>query len=211
MIVLGKYEKMLFDDIGNEYQRKNMYLKDRASLDSDLSQGIIEKNQYTEKIREMKKNHPYFVMFQEFKNKEKDFLRTLKIEKRDFISNLDKNYSNKIKKLKIQLFESEKKYDFYKKHKDLSYESQLKYKESQLVLKHLPKIIEDGEKLQTQLNDALKARNTIDKNKDKEKKEEIKQFKNNLKLQLKKDKLKLREKRKAKTISEKALKNGYIE
>ncbi len=62
---MGKYNEFLYDDIGNEYTRKNQYLLELAKHQSALkSLSASEKEKTIKAINVLthnKKNHPYNV------------------------------------------------------------------------------------------------------------------------------------------------------
>lgn len=141
-----RYNEFLYDSIGNKYKRKNLYLLEVARLNKQIKD--VDKNsqdklklRLKKLIRERKK-HPYNVELREFKINEKIFLRALRKEKKEYGKTLRNELSLRIKKLKIVIFENEKKNYFYKDYIDLTYDAELEFKKSKLILQEVPKIIE---------------------------------------------------------------------
>lgn len=194
---MSSYNKFLYDEIGNEYRRKNLYLKEITELN--------------EKIKEAdprsKEKHPYNVELKKFKDEEKIFLKSLKSKKKDFINTLNKSLPYKVRKLKIRLFIANEKYEFYKDYVELTYDAQIEYEKNKLVKEDLPKTIDfivDG---RSEVEEAIEDRKNIDLDNEKKLKEEIKKFKREQKDILKEEKKRLKENRKKRLISKRAEEN----
>ncbi len=212
---MANYEEFLYDDIGNEYKRKNIYLLDIAILNNKIKEADSEeksklKAELTNLIKS-KDKHPYNIELNEFRKKEKLFLKSLKVKKANFNSSLDHNTANKIKSLKVNLFESNEKYNFYKEHVNLCYDAELAYEESRLIKNQLPEIINFLENNLLALEEALKRRESIDVEKENIAKKELENYKVEQKIAFIEGKNLLKEKRKAHTISKKAEVNGIAE
>lgn len=212
---LAKFNKSLFDYIGNEYQRKNLYLLDVANLEEKIEEADKDTRQALKiELKELiknKKEHPYNIKLNEFKQNEKKFLIDLKSKKKEFKNGLDKNMSSKLKNLQTRLFEGEQKHDFYKEYIDLSYDAELAYEESKLIKKHLPEIIKSLSKSQQELRQAMIDRGNIDLKEEQKAKEELAKFKIKQKNVLKEGIKDIKLKRRMGVISSKALKNGITE
>lgn len=212
---MAKFKNILYDNIGNEYNRKNLYLLDIATLgqkieDADKKSRPALKAELKELIKN-KKEHPYNIKLDQFKQREEAFLQKLSNQKKEYKNSLEKNMSSKIKNLQIQLFEGKEKHDFYREYVDLTYDAELAFEESKLVLRHLPEIIKNLDENQKSLKDALIQKSKIDNTENLKAKEEITKFKTDQKRILK-DRIKaLKEKRKNRAISSKALANGIKE
>ena len=129
-----KYEEMLYDKIGNEYERKNIYLLELAKLYFELENDKGNTN-VNSKINELKNNkdkHPYIIKLNKYKDEEKVFLDKLKVDIDNFEKSLDDSNSAKVKKLKSRLFKAEKKSEFYLPYIDLTYDAQLEYEGSNI-------------------------------------------------------------------------------
>ena len=210
-----RYNEFLYDSIGNKYKRKNLYLLEVARLNKQIKD--VDKNsqdklklRLKKLIRERKK-HSYNVELREFKINEKIFLRALRKEKKEYGKTLRNELSLRIKKLKIVIFENEKKNYFYKDYIDLTYDAELEFKKSKLILQEVPKIIEFLKKNTIDLNNALKNKKNIDTEIERKIKEELALFKRKKKDNLIKEKKHIEEMRKSGIISEKAKRNKITE
>lgn len=197
-----KYEEVLYDQIGNQYPRKNEYLLELAKLSSKSEIKALKKN---------KDKHPYNVKLKEYKANEKDFLKKLKEEKSDYVKSLNESNSHKMKVLKTNFYIAEKKVEFYKQYIDLTYDAELEYESSKLTVEQLPSIIEflqDGEE---KIEISKSAKNNIDTEDENKSKIEINKFKAEEKEKLEKNISRIKEMRKEGSISKKAEKNEINE
>lgn len=147
----------------------------------------------------------------EFKNDEKKFLKSLKEKRKNFELGIGPNKYKKIYSLKIQLFESVEKYEFYDKYKDISFDAELIYRENKIIKEQLREIIHSLEEDENKLKEALEQKTNIDIEKEKKIKKEFKRFKIEQKNILKQNKRLLKLKKKEGLISKKAVVNGIIE
>ncbi|MDR7870366.1 MAG: ABC transporter permease subunit [Tissierellaceae bacterium] len=204
-----KYKEFLYDEIGNEYERKNQYLLELARLSSRLKESE-NKDEIRGKIRNHKKNkdkHPYIIELKNYKDKEKDFLKKLVDEKSTHAKSLDNTLSKRMKDIKLELFEAEKKLNFYYNYVGLTYDAQLEYESSKLAVEQLPSIIEFLKNGEREVNKLEEERNSIDKNNENKINIEIKKFKEELKEVLNKEISRIKEMRQNGSISKKAEKN----
>jgi len=204
---LISYNRFLYDDIGNKYKRKNLYLLEIAELNEKIEAGGDSKKELElqlNKLIKTKKTHPYNIKLNKFKEEEKVFLKSLKTGEKDFKNTLDKSLPYKARKLKIQLFIAEEKYKFYKDYVDLDYDAKLEYEKNKLLKEELPKIIEYIVRETLAIEKALEDRKKIDLNNENKFKLEIKKFKREQKEFLREEKGRLKEKRKQGLISKKA-------
>lgn len=212
---MGKYNEFLYDDIGNEYTRKNKYLLELSQHQSALrSVSASEKDKVLKAISVLvhnKKNHPYNIALNTFKREERNFLTTLNAKAKVHLSGLDQNLDPKVKKFEKMLFIAMEKKNFYLPHVALSYDAELEYERNRIISEQLPEIIEKYQNTKLDLVNAKKHLSQIDPNKEKQHKETFKQFKADQQNLFIKGKASLSEKRKSKLISEKALKNGITE
>lgn len=212
---MGKYNEFLYDDIGNEYTRKNKYLLELSQHQSALrSVSASEKDKVLKAISVLvqnKKNHPYNIALNTFKREERNFLTTLNAKAKVHLSGLDQNLDPKVKKFEKMLFIAMEKKNFYLPHVALSYDAELEYERNRIISEQLPEIIEKYQNTKLDLVNAQKHLSQIDPNKEKQHKETFKQFKADQQNLFIKGKASLSEKRKSKLISEKALKNGITE
>lgn len=212
---MGVYNESIYDEIGNEYDRKNLYLLDLAKIQKKLSQASNNEKQLLKKELENliknKDKHLYNIKLMEYKNSEKLFLDDLRVKRKAFINNLDKNISQKIKKLEIKLFDSTQKYNFYKDYLHISYEAELIYKQNLEIKDQLPKLIKFINDSKIELKDAIEQGKNIDKNEESNAYLELKRFKIQQKKLLSEEKQRLKRLKASGTISKKAKKNGIIE
>lgn len=212
---MGKYNEFLYDDIGNEYTRKNKYLLELSQHQSALrSVSASEKDKVLKAINVLvhnKKNHPYNVALSTFKKDERNFITTLNAKSKVYLSELDPNLDPKIKQFEKMLFIAKEKKNFYLPHVALSYDAELEYERNKIISDQLPEIMEKYKSTQSDLINAKKHLSEIDPAKEIQHKETLTKFKAEQQNQFNKGKASLVEKRKAKLISEKALKNGIIE
>lgn len=209
------YNKLLYNEIGNEYNRKDLYLLEIVELemkikDANKEQKSIYKKQLVSLIKN-KVNHPYNLKLKEYKILESKFLDQLKIKKKTFQDNLDQKLSPKIKQLKLKLFISQEKSEFYKDFVDLSYDGELRFKENEIKTKQLPEIINNLRALETALSSAKEFKSEINQDTEKKIKIELKKYNKEQKIILNKESKRLTEMKKSNLISEKARKNGLIE
>lgn len=214
---MGKYNVLLVDSIGNTYERKNKYLLELALLDEKIKEEKDKKirNELKKQRKEIKRNknkHEYIVSLKDFERKEKDFLKALKKESKDYRNTLkDEKTSRRVKNLKVKLFESEKKLNFYKDYIDLSYEAEFECEKARLETIHLPNIIEFLTVGQDELRTAKEEKKELKNLDESNLKKEFKEFKKAQKEFLKKEKLRIKKLRKEGLISKKAEENALIE
>lgn len=212
---MGNYNEFLYDDIGNEYVRKNLYLLELARHQNTLkSVSASDKEKVVKAISVLtknKKNHPYNVELSAYKKAERNFLVTLNAKVKLYSSELDKSLDSKLKRFKTDLYKSKEMANFYKAYTALSYDAELEYERNRIVMEQLPEIIE---KYRTTKVDLLKAQDhltKIDMSKESQIKIDMMAFEAKQNELFKIAKAKLKDKRRDKQISEKALRNGIVE
>lgn len=94
----------LLNRIGNEFPRKNLYLR-------DLAEGKTVSRE----------DHPYLKQLSDFQDKEAAFLKELETK----AANLSANSDPTIARLMRSLFEAREKSAFYRPYVDLSYQAEL--------------------------------------------------------------------------------------
>ncbi len=208
---MNKYNLYLYDDIGRKYERKNLYIKDLAILqETVVDSNDDEKPELKKKLKLLinkKDKHPYNIKIREFKKEESKFLSDLD-EKEEVIENeLSKIEDKEIRNLKKQLMESEIKYDFYKKHSELSYEIELKEKKNKIVIDQLPQTIRSLQYNKEKLERLKVEKKNIDSSLERKAREEFKVYKAKEKNKLNEEIKKLKEERKKGLISKKAQAN----
>jgi len=209
---VAKYSKVLYDYIGREYERKNLYLKEVALLQEEIktapkSDKNALKNQLREFISKKDKN-PYLLKLKEYEHKEKRFLEELQSKTKTYMETMDKTLSSAVLGLEKTLFQSKQKVDFYEAFTGLTYDAEYAYRESSINVKLLPTIIYNIKRLEEELRKAEKFhseenKETIRGEIDKFKKEQKAVYDHRLQ--------ELKKKRRDGLISEKALKNGQKE
>jgi arabinogalactan oligomer/maltooligosaccharide transport system permease protein len=210
---LKKYSILLYDDIGNAYERKNKYIEDIAKLyeeyDETKDKAILSK---ISQLHKDKDQHPYIIKLNKFDKEEKEFLSQLKIKIKKYNKNLNQK-SYKMKKLMIQLFISKEKNNFYKAYEELSYETSYQYQKSLIELNQLPLIIEHLEVNEQKINESIKNKKNISNNSEDnlKAKADYTAFSNEQNKELKEGISKLKEKRRKHQISKKALEDGIKE
>lgn len=211
---MANYNIHLYDDIGNKYERKNDFLKEIANLQMKIDEEPGRKKEYQDKISEIKKNrsnHPYIKSLNEFKIMEKTFLKDLSLKVNKEKSKISTENSAKLKNLKLELYKSTEKRNFYEKFIDLTYDAKFLYEENKMKTRHLPEIIKELEINEGELKKALDLKNNINKENEAKTKIEFDKYKKEKEEKLSKKIESLKTKRKDGLISEKALKNGIIE
>ena len=208
-----KYNEFLYDEIGNQYERKNLYLLELAGLYA-RRKNSGNKREIKEEIKKLKRNkdkHNYNIRLKDYKKKERDFLKTLNKEKEIFSKSLNKSLSPKMKDLEIKLFKAEKKLEFYMDYIDLTYDAEFEYEKNQLIAKQIPSIIEFLEIREVDLQKLKEGKNLIDENKENQVKNEINQYKAEEKEILKNEISRIKDMKRKNIISKKAEKNEIEE
>ncbi|MBS4535512.1 ABC transporter permease subunit [Clostridium sp. D2Q-14] len=202
------YNKFLYDEIGNEYERKNLYIKEIVRIKEKIKEADLETGQKLKlELKELIKNkntHPYNMKLKKFRNEEKIFLKSLRKKKKNFINTLDKSLSYKVKRLEIQLFIAKEKVKFYKAYVEVTYDAELEYKKNKLLKEELPRIIENMVEGKSIIKQAITDRKNIDLNNEKKVKGELREFKREQKEILEEKIGKLKDNRKKGLISKKA-------
>ncbi len=213
--VLGKYNAFLYDEVGNAYTRKNLYLHEIAQNQSALKSVTgADREKAISALRNLirnKKNHPYNVDFLTYKREERNFLTTLNAKVKTLASNLDASMDPKLRKLHLDLIRSNEKKSFYKPYVALTYDAELEYEKHHIISMQLPEIIEKYAQTKKELVEARIKLKEINPEEERTFHKNLKQFIVGQRALYLKNKSKLKEKRKQKIISEKALRNGIIE
>lgn len=204
-----KYKEFLYDEIGNEYERKSLFILELARLHEKLETST-NKNEVKAEIKKLKENknkHEYNLKLKEYKNKEKEFLKTLRGEITVFSKALPNSLSSKMRNLKVDLFKAEKKQAFYSPYTGLTYDAEFAYERNKVVVKQLPLIIEFLNNGEREIEDLLKEKNNIDKENENKIKIDIEKFRLDQKEILDNGTLRIKDMRKKGRISKKAEKN----
>lgn len=160
---MAKYEVFLYDDIGNEHERKNLYLKELAQLQKTFAETKDEsvKSKIAE-LKSGKSNHPYIRKLSEFKAAEKSFKQSLGAELNSFSATLSSDMSRRMRRLKRQEKSSQLRMEFYKQYQDLSYDTYYEYEKAVIEVRQYPYIIEHLDLNEKGLAEARKQGRTID-------------------------------------------------
>lgn len=142
---MARYNVYLYDEIGNEYERKNLYLKEVAILEEKIQEGSGNTESLKETLKTLKagkKNHSYIKKLNDYHTDEKAFKRSLREKVASYKKKVNGQYSRKVLKLQVNLLRSQEALVFYKKYVPLSYDAELKYEESCIKVEQLQEIIE---------------------------------------------------------------------
>lgn len=209
---MKKFNKYLYDNLDREYERKNLYLYEVATLQEKVCDAEeAEKRQLKAKLDDLVKNksqHYYNIKLVEYKKKEKDFTAELSNKSKEFSEKIEKDLPKEIIKLKVRLFEAEKKRDFYGDYIDLTYEAELIYEQSKIEVEQIPQIVKVGVEDYRELTKALKRKSEIDKVKEENFKREFTAYKIEEKKKLEKEINEIKKKYNEGLISTKAKEQG---
>lgn len=207
--------EFLYDEIGNKYQRKNLYLLEVALLDRKIWESSPGRRQELKSqlrtMQQKRDQHPYNLRLKDYLAKEKEFLLSLQAKKKVFLGSLDADMPSKLKTLKLQLFLNKEKLDFYRDYVELTYDAVMAYGEAEISCNHLPEIIEYYENNYQELQEALTARKHLDKGQEIQKKLELRNTKREQRTLLREGIQRLRAKRKEGSIADKAVRLGIKE
>ena len=191
----------LYNRLDKAYERKNLYLKELAEAYES------EDNIKVKDIKSNKKNHNYSIQLKEYKLKEKNFLRALKQE----VKKLEVNKSKRLNNLEIRYYKAQKMKEFYEKYIDFCYDAEYFYNVSTFEVKEIPKTIKNITFIE---NDIIKQKEVVMNIKSSdsiETKENLKKFKTEQKITLKKKVAVVKKKLHDKIISPKAYSNSVKE
>lgn len=205
---MAKYEVFLYDDIGNEHERKNLYLKELAQLQKDYAEtkdeGLKSK---ISSLKSEKSNHAYILKLKEFKATEQEFKKSMATEISRYAASSPKELSRRMLRLKKEEKSSQLKVEFYKKYQDLSYDTYYEYEKALIEVRQYPGIIGHLEENEKGLKEARKASRTIDPDVQEEAKNKYLSKKSAIKLQEEEEINGLKKKKEQGLISKKALKD----
>lgn len=211
---MGKFNKYLYDEIGREYNRRNLYLAELAEIDELLDSKASDKPELRKRRRDLisgRDKHPYMIQFKEFKRKEKEFKNRLKNELNSFSGTFSDNHDKNQSRLKLRLFASEMSADFYKDHMAISYDAEFEYKKAELERKQLPGILENIGRIKTEIGALETLKSSVDTSQEVLKKSEFQSFKTSQKKAVEDEISRIKLLRKEGTISRKAEANSIRE
>jgi arabinogalactan oligomer/maltooligosaccharide transport system permease protein len=181
---LGSYSRYLYDEINREYKRKNEYLKNLSEIDELLQDGKSDKSVLQKQRRDLtaaKNRHPHNVKLRDFRKEETEFFKKLKSERSVFSKNLDTKLSRTERSLSLELFDSERKKEFYSSYSELDYDAEYEYKKASLLVRELPDILDYIDNSNDDLDRVLSLRSEIDPVEENLKKKEFEDYKSNAK------------------------------
>lgn len=212
---MAKYNRFLYDHIGREYERKNRYLNDVAALQEKLSDAKgDEKSKLRTELETLKKgkaDHPYIKELRRFEDAEKAFLKSRKEKVKAYGDGLEKDLSRTIRGYKTKLYKSELSRDFYKDYMELTHDAAYSHAEAEVGLRYLPGIIEQTQRIEKELQEALEMKSTVSQEEKNAIQVEIAAYKVEQKRTYDAGVARLKAKRREGQISKKALKNGISE
>lgn len=213
---MAQYDKFLYDDIGNQYDRKNLYLKAIVTLQERLEseQDGLKKEKLKkelEKLLKERRNHPYIQKLEIFKEKEAKFKKNLKEKTTNYRKQLDSALSLKVKNLKCELYQADAKYTFYKNYEKTCYDAQLAYQDAAVVKNELGTIIDHLISQKAELEQIKEEKSKITPLETKQAKDHFKSYKITERVTVKQKKMALKIKQKEGLISQKAYDNGVKE
>ncbi|MBN2557748.1 MAG: ABC transporter permease subunit [Clostridia bacterium] len=205
---MAVYNEFLYDTIGNEHPRKNLYLLEVARLQEQIRNSAkSDKTEFVRELRELKRNrksHPYNVSLSAFKKDEKTFRKNLSESKKAYSREIKGRFSPKITRLKILGFLSGQMEPFYKPFTGLSYDALMHYEEALIIQRQIDGVTEFISEHETAMADAKAARKTIGGEDNKKARAGLFDFKKIQRQKYKADIASLRKKIKEGIISKKA-------
>lgn len=212
---MANYNVMVYDYIGNEHPRKNLYIKEVALLEKQIEESSgadreTLRKQHAELLKN-RKNHPYNLSLKEFHEKEDRFHKDEAEKAKTFSASLGEGLSKAARDLHVLRFRNGLRNQFYKDYMDLTYDARLAYEESLIVLRQVPDVVKTIEALEAELKAAEAAKGTFTEEQEREAKLAIAAFTDEKKAAYDAGVKRLRDKREQGIISKKAQKNGLSE
>jgi arabinogalactan oligomer/maltooligosaccharide transport system permease protein len=207
VIDLGKFNRYLYDEIGREYKRKNLYLAELAEIDELLDNKDVDKPGLRKKRRDLitgRDKHPYIIQLKELSRNEREFKKRLKSEVNSFSRTISGELDRNERKLKLRFLASERAADFYREYKDISYDAEFNYRKAELERTQLPGILDNIKKIKDELIELENLKRAADPSEEALKKSEYGSFKVSQKKTIKEEIARIKVLRKEGTISRKA-------
>jgi arabinogalactan oligomer/maltooligosaccharide transport system permease protein len=206
---------MVYDYIGNEHPRKNLYIREVALLEKQMEEtsGADRESlrkQHTELVKN-RKDHPYNVRLRDFHEKEDRFNKELDEKVKSYSATLGEDLSKASRDLYALLYRNTLRNAFYKDHTELTYDAKLAYEESGIVLRLVPDVVKNVGILEAEVKAAEAGKGTFTEEQQREAKLAIAAFTDEKKAIYDAGVKRLRDKREQGIISRKALKNGLSE
>lgn len=185
MRIVSRY---LYDNLDKKYERKNLYLREIATLQEEnkgeTKGGKHRLDKSLEKIRKNKSYNKYLKKLNDFKKSERLFLKELE-EKVSKIKVTNGTLLKKINELEIRLFKAYEKQKFYNLYTELTYDAELIYKQTKIEIEQIPQVIEFAIKRKKELEEAKSFLEKISLEEENLFNEELKKYKLNQKELLK--------------------------
>lgn len=204
---MGKFNRYLYDEIGREYKRKNLYLAELAEIDELLDNKDVDKPGLRKKRRDLitgRDKHPYIIQLKELSRNEREFKKRLKSEVNSFSRTISGELDRNERKLKLRFLASERAADFYREYKDISYDAEFNYRKAELERTQLPGILDNIKKIKDELIELENLKRAADPSEEALKKSEYGSFKASQKKTIKEEIARIKMLRKEGTISRKA-------
>lgn len=204
---MGKFNRYLYDEIGREYKRKNLYLAELAEIDELLDNKDVDKPGLRKKRRDLitgRDKHPYIIQLKELSRNEREFKKRLKSEVNSFSRTISGELDRNERKLKLRFLASERAADFYREYKDISYDAEFNYRKAELERTQLPGILYNIKKIKDELIELENLKRAADPSEEALKKSEYGSFKVSQKKTIKEEIARIKVLRKEGTISRKA-------
>lgn len=204
---MGKFNRYLYDEIGREYKRKNLYLAELAEIDELLDDKDVDKPGLRKKRRDLitgRDKHPYIIQLKELSRNEREFKKRLKSEVNSFSRTISGELDRNERKLKLRFLASERAADFYREYKDISYDAEFNYRKAELERTQLPGILDNIKKIKDELIELENLKRAADPSEEALKKSEYGSFKVSQKKTIKEEIARIKVLRKEGTISRKA-------
>ena len=138
---MGRLNEVLYDHIGREYPRLNLYLAQKARLENAIARGGQDKPELVQQRNELikiRKSNPYIVALEKFKIRENEYKKTGIPSKIDLPG---EEYDETDKSFNEDLVKAKAAAAFYQDYKDLDYEAKLQFEKAKLEEYHLPRVI----------------------------------------------------------------------
>lgn len=113
---MKKFDMYLYDHLDREYDRKNLYLHEVASLQYEIegAQGN-EKAELKKKLDQLvkgKAEHPYIKKLSEYKSREKSFLEEVNKKVAEYRGKVDTALPKRVQNLEVRLFKAKELVSF---------------------------------------------------------------------------------------------------
>lgn len=178
---MKKFDMYLYDHLDREYDRKNLYLYEVASLQYEIEGAKgNEKEELKKKLNELvkgKAEHPYIKKLNEYKSREKSFLEETNKKVAEYRGKVDSSLPKKVQNLEVRLFKAKQLVTFYEKYVDLTYDAELLYEQNKMEIAQIPHILDFAKETYKELVEAQAKKANINSEKDSKFQKEFKNFK----------------------------------